>query len=50
MLAKVNSSAIIGLNAVPVEVEVDISSQGLPSFTKVGIQWQNLSSEGIYRG
>ena len=37
MLAKVNSSAIIGLNAVPVEVEVDIASQGLPSFTIVGL-------------
>ncbi|MEK9175979.1 MAG: YifB family Mg chelatase-like AAA ATPase [Patescibacteria group bacterium] len=37
MLAKVNSSAIIGLNAVPVEVEVDIANQGLPSFTIVGL-------------
>jgi len=37
MLAKVNSGALIGLNAVPVEVEVDISSQGLPSFTIVGL-------------
>jgi magnesium chelatase family protein len=37
MLAKINSSAIIGLNAVPVEVEVDIASQGLPSFTIVGL-------------
>ncbi len=37
MLAKVNSSAIIGLNAVLVEVEVDIASQGLPSFTIVGL-------------
>jgi magnesium chelatase family protein len=37
MLAKVNSSAIIGLNAVPVEVEVDIASQGLPSFAIVGL-------------
>lgn len=37
MLAKVNSSAIIGLEAVPVEVEVDIASQGLPSFTIVGL-------------
>ncbi len=37
MLAKVNSAAIIGLNAVPVEVEVDIASQGLPSFTIVGL-------------
>lgn len=37
MLAKVNSSAIVGLDAVPVEVEVDIASQGLPSFTIVGL-------------
>src|SRR3989344_1872006 len=37
MLAKVNSSAIVGLDAVPIEVEVDIASQGLPSFTIVGL-------------
>lgn len=37
MLAKVNSSAIVGLDAVSVEVEVDIASQGLPSFTIVGL-------------
>lgn len=37
MLAKVYSSAVVGLNAVPVEVEVDIASQGLPSFTIVGL-------------
>src|SRR6478752_7232293 len=37
MLAKVLSAAIIGLEAVPVEVEVDIASQGLPSFTIVGL-------------
>ena len=49
MLAKVNSSAIVGLDAVPVEVGVDIASQGLPSFTKVGTKWQNLSSGVIYR-
>jgi len=32
MLAKVNSLALVGLNAIPVEVEVevDIASQGLP--------------------
>lgn len=35
-LAKVNSAAVVGLDAVPVEVEVDIS-QGLPSFTIVGL-------------
>ncbi|MCL5432518.1 MAG: YifB family Mg chelatase-like AAA ATPase [Patescibacteria group bacterium] len=37
MLAKVNSSAVVGLDAIPVEVEVDIASQGLPSFTIVGL-------------
>jgi len=48
MLAKVNSSAVVGLDAVPVEVEVDISSRGLPSFTKVGTQSINLSFKLIY--
>lgn len=37
MLAKVNSSAVVGLDAIPVEVEVDISQRGLPSFTIVGL-------------
>lgn len=37
MLAKVWSGAIVGLDAVPIEVEVDIASQGLPSFTIVGL-------------
>ncbi len=37
MLAKVNSSAVLGLDAVSIEVEVDIASQGLPSFTIVGL-------------
>lgn len=37
MLAKVASAAIVGLDAVPIEVEVDIASQGLPSFTIVGL-------------
>jgi len=37
MLARVNSSAVVGLDAVPVEVEIDIASQGLPSFTIVGL-------------
>jgi len=36
MLAKVFSSAVIGIDAYVVEVEVDIS-QGLPSFTTVGL-------------
>lgn len=31
------SAAVVGLDAVPVEVEIDIASQGLPSFTIVGL-------------
>src|ERR1017187_3970199 len=37
MLAKVISAAVVGLDAVPVEVEVAIASQSLPSFTIVGL-------------
>src|SRR5579883_2132856 len=37
MLAKVLSAALVGLDSVPVEVEIDIASQGLPSFTIVGL-------------
>lgn len=37
MLAKVISAANIGLDAVLITVEVDISAQGLPSFTIVGL-------------
>ena len=36
MLAKVLSSAVIGIDAYLVEVEVDIA-QGLPNFTTVGL-------------
>src|SRR3990167_4626877 len=35
-LAKVSSAAVVGLEAYPVEVEVDISN-GLPSFSIVGL-------------
>ena len=37
MLAKITSAAVIGLDAVPITVEVDIAAQGLPSFTIVGL-------------
>lgn len=37
MLAKISSGATLGLNAVLVDVEVDIANQGLPSFTIVGL-------------
>ena len=33
MLSKVIYAAVVGLDAVPVEVEVDVASQGLPFFT-----------------
>jgi magnesium chelatase family protein len=36
MLARIRSAAILGIDAYPVEVEVDISS-GLPSFSTVGL-------------
>ncbi len=36
MLAKVTSGALIGINAYPVTVEVDIA-QGLPQFATVGL-------------
>ena len=37
MLAKITSGATVGLNARIVDVEVDIPSEGLPSFTIVGL-------------
>ncbi len=37
MFAKIFSGAVVGLDAVPVYVEVDIASQGLPSFSIVGL-------------
>lgn len=37
MLSKIVSGAISGLNAVLVDVEVDVATQGLPSFTIVGL-------------
>ena len=35
MLAKIQSSAVVGVDGLPVEVEVDIS-YGLPAFSTVG--------------
>lgn len=37
MLSKVISASIMGIEAFPVEVEVDISSRGLPHFSMVGL-------------
>ncbi len=37
MLSKTWSAAIVGLDAIPVDVEVDVASQGLPNFFLVGL-------------
>lgn len=37
MLSKITSAAVVGLDAVPITVEVDIAAMGLPSFTIVGL-------------
>src|SRR5512143_3665212 len=37
MLAKVQSAAVLGVDAHPVEVEVDVTSRGLPFFSTVGL-------------
>lgn len=37
MLAKITSASVVGLDAVPITVEVDIAAMGLPSFTIVGL-------------
>ncbi|HUQ85533.1 MAG TPA: YifB family Mg chelatase-like AAA ATPase [Candidatus Limnocylindrales bacterium] len=37
MLAKVTSAAVVGLDAVLIEVEIDIAAQGLPNFFIVGL-------------
>mgnify|MGYP001559664479 CR=1 FL=1 len=37
MLAKVISGATVGLDPLPIEVEVDIAAQGFPAFTIVGL-------------
>lgn len=37
MLAKIRSASVVGIDAHPVEVEVDITSRGLPHFSMVGL-------------
>jgi len=37
MLAKITSGAVVGLKTTLIDVEVDVASQGLPSFTIVGL-------------
>jgi magnesium chelatase family protein len=37
MLSKVLSATVLGIDAHPVEIEVDVSSRGLPHFSMVGL-------------
>ncbi|MEK7526172.1 MAG: YifB family Mg chelatase-like AAA ATPase [Patescibacteria group bacterium] len=37
MIAKINSVANVGLTSLPVEVEVDVATQGFPAFNIVGL-------------
>lgn len=37
MLSKIRSASVVGIDAHPVEVEVDISARGLPHFSMVGL-------------
>jgi magnesium chelatase family protein len=37
MLSKVQSATLVGVDAVPVGVEVDVASRGLPHFSVVGL-------------
>ena len=50
MLAKVLSAAIAELDAIPVEIEVAIASQGLPSFTIVGLPDKATKRRNSIRG
>lgn len=46
MLAKVLSSAIVGLEAVPIEIEVNIVASGFPSFIIVGLPDKAVKESG----
>jgi hypothetical protein len=37
MLAKLNTFSLLGIDALPVEVEVDVSPSGLPKMVLVGL-------------
>lgn len=47
MLARVFSGATVGLESLVVEVEVDVSSRGLPSFSMVGLPSQAVKTVGL---
>jgi len=43
MLAKLKTFSLLGIDALPVEVEVDVSPSGLPKTVLVGSYCQNIS-------
>ena len=51
MLAKLKTFALVGIDAVPVEVEVDVSPRGLPAFILVGMPEKVVkeSQHRVYR-
>ena len=48
MLAKLNTLSLLGIEAVPVEVEVDVSSSPLPKTMLVGLPEQAVK-ESVHR-
>ncbi|MCE5268638.1 MAG: hypothetical protein LLG00_12210 [Planctomycetaceae bacterium] len=44
MLAKPRTFSLLGIDALPVEVEVDVSPAGLPKTVLVGTRYQKVSS------
>ncbi len=45
MLAKLKTFLLLGIDALPVEVEVDVSLSGLPKTVLVGSYCQNISQD-----
>jgi magnesium chelatase family protein len=42
MLSKLTAAALVGLQAIPITIEVDIASQGLPHFIIVGLPGKSV--------
>jgi magnesium chelatase family protein len=47
MLAKLKTFSLLGIDALPVEVEVDVSPAGLPKTVPVGTYYQTASSSAL---
>ena len=52
MLAKLKTFSLVGIDAIPVEVEVDVSPAGLPKVVLVGLPEQAVkeSTHRVERG